>query len=121
VVAGYPSPRPTVYRASTLLIPDDLLRDEGFLQTIKAILAEVGMDLAEPARDRDPDGSSDFRELPRPAVLVPVEGYATGVVVDAWVALCGDQQRNPGSYPCGGSARESARRQDASGDRGSLG
>ena len=38
-----PSPRPTVYRARTLLIPDDLLQDAAFTEFISQILARVNM------------------------------------------------------------------------------
>src|ERR1700689_3269778 len=36
------APKPTVYRARTLLIPADLLRDEAVVRAINAALAPVG-------------------------------------------------------------------------------
>jgi subtilisin family serine protease len=92
--------QPTVYRARTLLIPDDLLRDTGFIAVINSILESVGMMVVAPTEAADPDldtavgkGRGDqellraLRELPRPAVLAPVPGHPVPVVVDAWVAL----------------------------------
>jgi hypothetical protein len=97
-VAGLPAPRPTVYRARTLLVPDHLLQDDALIEAINAVLARVGMELVppEPSHDTaDEDGAAEeygevfeaLRELPRPAVLVPVEGDPTPVVINAWVAL----------------------------------
>jgi subtilisin family serine protease len=92
--------QPTVYRARTLLIPDDLLRDTGFIAVINSILESVGMMVVAPTEAADPDldravdkGCGDqellraLRELPRSAVLAPVPGHPVPVVIDAWVAL----------------------------------
>ena len=97
-VPGWAVPRPTVYRARTLLVPDDLLRERGFIEAANAVLADVGMHLRSPDRepDRDHPGLSEraaevLRRLPRPAVLVPADRPgrrpALPVVIDAWVAL----------------------------------
>jgi hypothetical protein len=90
-VHGYPTPRPTVYRARTLLVPDDLLLDQRFIQAVNQVLGGVGMTLIPPERDEEMTGDGDvievLRQLPRPAVLVPAEGAATPTVVDAWTAL----------------------------------
>ena len=97
-VAGLPIPRPTVYRARTLLVPDHLLQDDALIEAINEVLADVGMELLrpEPAHDTaDEDGAAEeyreifreLRQLPRPAVLVPARGHAIPVVVNAWVAL----------------------------------
>ena len=97
-VAGLPAPRPTVYRARTLLVPDHLLQDAALIVALNEVLADVGMELVppEPSHDTaDEDGAADeyrdvfeeLRQLPRPAVLVPAQGHATPVVVNAWVAL----------------------------------
>jgi len=97
-VAGLRTPRPTVYRARTLLIPDHLLQDAALIDALNEVLADVGMELVppEPSPDTaDEDGAADeyreiveeLRQLPRPAVLVPARGHATPVVVNAWVAL----------------------------------
>jgi hypothetical protein len=108
-IPGYQPPRPTVYRARTLLVPDDLLQAPAVIGAINAVLARVGMTLIppEPGRDGAGDpahgdaagdpahgggpGAGSLRRLPRPAVLVPA-GPAHGeaarpAVVDAWVAL----------------------------------
>jgi hypothetical protein len=90
-VSGYPSPRSTVYRARTLLVPRDLQQDPG-IGLINAVLDGVGMKLLPTASGHETDpGNADIgrllAELPRPAVLVATEGRRTPMVVDAWVAL----------------------------------
>ena len=97
VVDGYPDPGPTVYRARTLLVPGDLLRDDDFIATLNEVLAVAGMTLVVPRReDRDADLDTDrgdrqvfeaLAALPRPAVLVPSPGYRLPVNLDAWTAL----------------------------------
>jgi hypothetical protein len=101
-VGGYPTPRPTVYRARTLLVPDDLLGDDDFIATVNEVLRHTGMKLVAPREGRDADVDRDadldtdradqqvfeaLRQLPRPAVLIPREGYRRPVVIDAWTAL----------------------------------
>ena len=96
VVAGYLSPRPTVYRTRTLLVPDDLLRNGAFIEAVNEVLRLTGMRLVPPAQDQDadldtyrgdPEVFEALRSLPRPAVLVPLEGYRRPVEIDAWTAL----------------------------------
>jgi len=96
MVDGYPRPRATVYRAMTLLVPDDLLRDADFIAAVNEVLRLVGMELVPPGDDRDADLDSDradqevlnaLRRLPRPANLVPLAGYRRAVDIDAWTAL----------------------------------
>ena len=95
-----PPPRPTVYRARTLLVPGDLLRDTGFIAAVNSILERVGMMVVAPTEDLDLDLDPDadigrgeaeilgaLRELPRPAVLAPLAGDPVPVVIDAWIAL----------------------------------
>ncbi len=89
-VAGFPVPRPTVYRARTLLIPDYLLQQQPTVEKINTILADVGMELKpttpfDGTGDQEGDVFEALRQLPRPTVLEPVEGRP--VVVDAWEAL----------------------------------
>jgi Subtilase family len=90
-VHGYPTPRSTVYRVRTLLVPDDQLQDQAFIAALNQVLRGVGMMLIPPGPDEEMDGDGDvmqvLRQLPRPAVLVPAEGDATPVVVDSWLAL----------------------------------
>jgi Subtilase family len=90
------TPRATVYRARTLMIPADLLRNSEVTQAINAALAFVGMNIADPGPDNRPvrDGgpvAQVLQQLPRPAVLVPAPPEpgmpVKPVVVDAWVAL----------------------------------
>jgi subtilisin family serine protease len=85
-VHGYPSPRSTVYRARSLLVPDYLLQDRAFVATVNRVLERVGMKMVPPGPDRGRTGS-ELRQLPRPAVLVPAEGNAIPVTIDAWTAL----------------------------------
>ena len=92
---GDEPPRHTVYRARTLLVPDDVLRFPDFTQTAREILARIGLELVPPPdREQDPGlGRNDrevfalLRRLPRPVALAPVPDFPTPVVVDAWVAL----------------------------------
>jgi Subtilase family len=95
-VRGYPRPRPTVYRARTLLVPDHLLRDTDFIGDVNEVLRHAGMELVPPAAGRDPDLDSDhddpetfglLRQLPRPAVLVPLRDNRRPAEIDAWTAL----------------------------------
>jgi len=97
VVYGYPAPRPTVYRARTLVISGDLLWDHGRrLTPHNDVLAQVGMALKMPEEGHDHDLDTDrgdrrvfdiLRGLPRPVALVPVQGHPVPVDVDAWTAL----------------------------------
>ena len=85
-----------MHRATTLLIPGDLLRDDAVVGAINAALAPVGMSVAAP----DPDSrqvrsnaavAEALRRLPRVAGLVPAAPppgkSAVPVVLDAWTAL----------------------------------
>jgi hypothetical protein len=93
-----PPPRSTVYRTKTLLIPGDLLDSPASLRALNAVLAQIGLKLvpvgAEHAKGRGRPAASASRELaaklaqlPRTAVLAPVENSKTPVMVDAWLAL----------------------------------
>jgi hypothetical protein len=90
------TPRSTVYRARTLLIPADLLRDDAVVRAINAALAPVGMRIVLPNLDNRPAWSGGLvaealQRLPRIAGLVPAVPEpgkpALPVVVDAWTAL----------------------------------
>ncbi|HTR90559.1 MAG TPA: S8 family serine peptidase [Trebonia sp.] len=96
VVHGYPRPRPTVYRARTLLVPDDLQQDNGFITDVNEVLRLAGMRLVPPggivdadlaAGDGDQQVFEELGRLPRPAALVPLAGYGHPVEIDAWTAL----------------------------------
>jgi len=90
------TPRSTVYRARTLLIPADLIQDPGVVRAIDDALAVVGMSIVPPAlngrqvRSSGPAGEV-LRRLPRPVVLGPAAPErgrpARPGVVDAWTAL----------------------------------
>ena len=84
-LSGDQPPRPTVYRASTLLVPDFVRQDDDVRRIITAVLADIGLELITPEPDRLDE--FDAPQLPRTAVLAPVLGHPTPVVVDAWVAL----------------------------------
>jgi hypothetical protein len=86
--------QPTVYRARTLLVPGDLLREPAAMAAMNRVLESTGMRLVAPEEDAEEDAGEDrgegalfevLRDLPRPAVLAPT-GTAP-VVVDAWRAL----------------------------------
>ncbi len=48
-----PTPRSTVYRARSLLVPDNLLQDPDFVAAVNRILERVGMNLVPPEPDRN--------------------------------------------------------------------
>jgi hypothetical protein len=88
-VRGLPVPRPTVYRAKTLLIPGNLP-----LTPVNDVLRRIGLTLepTEPGQDTaygdgDQDIAGVLRQLPRTAVLVPVKDHDVPVRIDAWHAL----------------------------------
>ena len=65
-----------MYRARTLLIPADLLRDDAVVAAINAALAPVGMSIVLPDLDSRPVRSEGpaadaLRRLPRIVGLVP--------------------------------------------------
>src|SRR5271154_2691174 len=97
-VRGYPTPRSTIYRTRTLLVPGDLLQDHAFIAAVNRVLERAGMNLVPLGQDQDTDDGNGegkgyghvfeaLRRLSRPAVLVPAEGSALPVEVDAWKAL----------------------------------
>lgn len=92
------TPRSTVYRARTLLIPADVLRDQAAVEAINAALAEVGMSISVPAAGGDgrPGHGNErvarlLARLPRAVALVPAAPPRgrprRPVVIDAWLAL----------------------------------
>src|ERR1700722_11266553 len=90
------TPSSTAYRARTLLIPADLLRDEAVVAAMDGALAGVGMSIVLPDLDGRPvrsqgPAAETLRRLPRIAGLVPAVSApgrpAVPVVVDAWTAL----------------------------------
>src|SRR3984957_7429003 len=90
------TPSSTVYRARTLLIPADLLRDDAVVAAINAALAPVGMSIVLPDLDSRPVRSEGpaadaLRRLPRIAGLVPAVPAAGRPALpgggDAWTAL----------------------------------
>jgi hypothetical protein len=99
-----PTPRSTVYRARSLLVPGTLLRDDN-AAPVNEVLAGVGMKLAVPAQGVEPQPSEDGEDgrlgnegvarilglLPRPVALTVADNTddttARPVVIDAWVAL----------------------------------
>jgi Subtilase family len=100
VVLSDDSPRPTVYRARTLLVYDSVLRRDDFVESINQVLKPDGMRLVPPTAGRDPelqvnsgyrhedrDVFEVLRDLPRPAVLAPLPGGSTPVKIDAWETL----------------------------------
>ena len=91
-VHGFPSPRSTVYRARTLLIPGGLAQDAPKVRAINEILDDVGMRLIPsrpeaPPRVHDPELARKLAQLPRVVTLAPARDNPVPAVVDAWVAL----------------------------------
>jgi hypothetical protein len=100
---GSATPRPTVYRARSLLVPAPLLRDDN-AGPINAVLAGVGMKLSVPGPGEPQPGEEAekalrgnervaqiVRELPRSVALTVADAThdraAVPVVIDAWLAL----------------------------------
>ncbi|HLK02199.1 MAG TPA: S8/S53 family peptidase [Streptosporangiaceae bacterium] len=86
------TPRPTVYRARTLLIPADLLGHQPFVTAVNEALAPAGMRVVPPDLDRPPvrnrgRAAEVLRRLPRVVALAPAVESGKPVVVDAWTAL----------------------------------
>ena len=90
------TPMSTVYRARTLLVPADLLRDDAVVRAIDTALVPVGMSIVLPNLDSRPVRSGGpvaeaLLRLPRIVGLVPAAPGpgrpARPVVVDAWTAL----------------------------------
>ena len=76
-VHGFPSPRSTVYRARTLLVPGGLLQEAPKVRAINEILDDVGMTLIPsrpeaPPRVHDPELARKLAQLPRVVTLAPV-------------------------------------------------
>jgi subtilisin family serine protease len=98
-IPGQEPPRPTVYRARTLLIPGDVIHRPEVIGPIKAtVLAETGIELVTPSAEQDreltevnPDVARELAELPYVVVLRlarPASGKpAQPQVIDAWVVL----------------------------------
>jgi hypothetical protein len=91
VAAGWAPPRPTVYRAASLLIPEDVLRDEATAAAINRVLADVGMQfVAPPPLARLDESLARYEEylgeLPR-AVALRVRPGARPTTVDSWTAV----------------------------------
>ena len=90
-VDGVPTPLSTVYRAKTLLVPGNLHGQEP-IRALNEILDRIGVNLVSSGPGHGKNRGKGRRidvlpDLPRPAVLVPVKGSDTPVVVDAWLAL----------------------------------
>src|SRR5580704_12853214 len=92
LLSGDQPPRPTVYRARTLLIPDDVIQNDDLIDAAGEILTRIGLELRLPRGDLgfgrgDREIFDVLRQLPRAVVLAPLQGFPTPVEVDAWVAL----------------------------------
>lgn len=90
-IDGYPTPRSTVYRAKTLLIPGEL-HGRAPIDSFNKILGHIGVNLVPSVtrrgNNRHHRQSIDvLPQLPRPAVLVPAKDSDTPAEVDAWLAL----------------------------------
>jgi hypothetical protein len=114
-IPGWRAPRPTVYRARTLMVPGDLLAGPS-LETINRVLARVGLKLVPPPPRPEQIGATGtsgptWLRVPRPAVLAPADpaegGSGLPVVIDAWIALQALRAATsqPEPAPADGSAR----------------
>src|SRR5580704_17097235 len=70
LLSGDEPPRPTVYRARTLLVPDDVIQNDDLIDAARMILTRIGLELRLPRGDLG-FGPSDReiygvrRQLPR--------------------------------------------------------
>jgi Subtilase family len=86
VVPGQPLPRSTVYRAKTLLIPEELLAmpllegdlDNGPVSTINSVLAQVGFSLMLPESPHNTAGDAGAGDGPSGAAPGGVPAVGTG-------------------------------------------
>jgi hypothetical protein len=88
---GFPSPRSTVYRARTLLVPLNLQHGPK-MEMFDQVLAGVGMKLQPGSAGHGTahggqDAGHPLAAMPRTAVLAATETGGPPVTVDAWVAL----------------------------------
>lgn len=90
VVGGWPAPGATVYRAASLLVPDDLLQP-AFLDAVNSALADSGMRLVQPLpigeQQRELESFADRGPKLVRTVGLRVRDDAMPTVVDAWMAL----------------------------------
>jgi len=82
VVDGFPTPRPTVYRARTLLLPAEM-HGPASIDSLNKVLSRIGVNLVPPARGH----GADEPQLPRPVVLAPAKDSDKPAEVNAWLAL----------------------------------
>jgi hypothetical protein len=86
LVAGEPfsAPRSTVYRAGSMLIPNDILRDKDTIAAFNRELAGAHMELVPPRRN---EYAERFPRLPRPVQLKVSAKTPVPTKVDSWLAL----------------------------------
>lgn len=80
---GQRDPQPTVYRAGTLLIPEDV-RGHANFDRIRAALLDYGVEVTEPPAAGD---RADGRPVTRCVALPVATGKPEAVIADAWAAL----------------------------------
>ena len=85
-LSGDQPPRPTVYRARTLLVPDVVRQDDDVRRTITTVLADIGIELITPG-SRTAADEFDLAPAAEHRGPGPAARPSHPVVVDAWVAL----------------------------------
>ncbi|MFC0113456.1 S8 family serine peptidase [Kibdelosporangium aridum] len=87
LVAGgpYEPPRSTVYRAGSMLIPNDIARDVRNTVAFNEVLSRVDLELVTPRHQNE--YTERLQRLPRPVSLRAVGRTTKPTQVDCWLAL----------------------------------
>ncbi|ONI88947.1 hypothetical protein ALI144C_05405 [Actinosynnema sp. ALI-1.44] len=87
LVAGgpYPPPRSTVYRAATMLVPNELARDPKVVAAFNGVLSELGVEMVPPRRQDNLTERLD--RLPRPVPMRVTGEVGKPAQLDCWHAL----------------------------------
>ncbi|MCE7007236.1 S8 family serine peptidase [Kibdelosporangium philippinense] len=87
LVAGgpYPPPRSTVYRAGSMLIPNDIIRDARNTVAFNEVLNRVDLELITPRHQNQ--YTERLYRLPRPVSLRAIGRTTKPTQVDCWLAL----------------------------------
>ncbi|ALG07375.1 S8 family peptidase [Kibdelosporangium phytohabitans] len=87
LVAGgpYQPPRSTVYRAGSMLMPNDMVRDARIVASFNEVLSRADLELVPPRRQDQ--YTERLAGLPRPVSLRATGKAAKPAQVDCWLAL----------------------------------
>nr|WP_042194567.1 S8 family serine peptidase [Kibdelosporangium sp. MJ126-NF4]CEL21407.1 Thermophilic serine proteinase precursor (Ak.1 protease) [Kibdelosporangium sp. MJ126-NF4]CTQ96026.1 Thermophilic serine proteinase precursor (EC 3.4.21.-) (Ak.1 protease) [Kibdelosporangium sp. MJ126-NF4] len=87
LVAGgpYEPPRSTVYRAGSMLVPNDMVRDARVTAALNEVLGRVDLELVPPRRQDE--YTERLPRMPRPVPIRAIGKTAKPAQVDCWLAL----------------------------------